>query len=135
LQTRPNACVTCHGIINPLGFTLEHFDAVGRYRQKDTGKPIDATGSYQTRTGKTVRVTGARELALFLANSPEAQAAFVEQLFHHLTQQPVRAYGPATLEELRRSFVKSGFHIRKLAVEVMALAALRPRTLAALPNR
>src|SRR5262249_58033873 len=89
LQTRPNACVTCHGIINPLGFTLEHFDAVGRFRQKDNDKPVDATGSYHTRTGKTVHVPGARELAVFLADSPEAHSAFVEQLFHHLTQQPV----------------------------------------------
>jgi hypothetical protein len=135
LQTRPGVCMTCHGIINPLGFALEHFDAVGRYRQKDNGKSIDAAGSYQTRTGKNVRVTGARELALFLADSPEAQAAFVEQLFHHLTQQPVRAYGPATLDELRRSFVKSGFHIRKLAIEVMALAALKPRTVVAPKQR
>ena len=31
-------------MINPLGFTLEHFDAVGRYRDKEKGKPIDATG-------------------------------------------------------------------------------------------
>ena len=31
LQTKPEACQSCHGMINPLGFTLEHFDAVGRY--------------------------------------------------------------------------------------------------------
>src|SRR5205085_7324134 len=101
LQTRPAACTTCHNIINPLGFTLEHFDAVGRYRDTEKGKPIDASGNYQTRDGKTVRVEGARALAAFLAGSPEAHAAFVEQLFHHLGQQPVRAYGEATLDELR----------------------------------
>ena len=31
LQTKPESCQSCHGMINPLGFTLEHFDAVGRY--------------------------------------------------------------------------------------------------------
>jgi hypothetical protein len=124
LQTRPASCMTCHSVINPLGLTLEHFDAVGRYREKDNGKPVDARGGYQARDGKTVRVNGARELATFLAGSPEAQAAFVEQLFHHLVQQPVRAYGPGTLDDLRRSFADNKFHIRKLAVEVMARTAL-----------
>jgi hypothetical protein len=127
LQTRPGTCMTCHGIINPLGFALEQFDAVGRYREKDNGKPIDATGSYQTRSGKIVQVHGARQLAAVLASSPEVHAAFVEKLFHHLIQQPVRAYGPNTLEELTRSFTSSGFHIRKLAVEIMTVAALSRR--------
>ena len=102
LQTKPTSCMTCHGVINPLGFTLENFDAVGRFRSREKDKPVDSAGSYQTREGKTVKVHGARELATFLANSPEAQAAFAEQLFHHLVQQPVRAYGLNTLrEELR----------------------------------
>lgn len=127
LQTRSNACMTCHGIINPLGFTLEHFDAVGRFRDQDHGKPIDALGSYRTRAGQTVTLNSARELATFLAGSEEAQAALAEQLFHHLVQQPAQAYGPGTLEGLRRSFVAGGFNLRKLAVEIMALSAMKPR--------
>ena len=45
LQTKPMACVSCHSIINPLGFTLENFDAVGRYRLKENDKQVDASGS------------------------------------------------------------------------------------------
>jgi hypothetical protein len=118
--------MTCHGVINPLGFTLENFDAVGRYRTKEKGKLVDALGFYQTREGKLVRVRGARELGRFLVSSPEVQAAFTEQLFHHLVQQPVRAYGPRALEELRQSFVSNAFHIRKLSVEILARTALIP---------
>jgi hypothetical protein len=123
MQTKPSACMTCHSVINSLGFTLENFDAVGRYRDRDHGKAIDAAGTYQTRDGKTVQLTGARELATFLAGSPEVHAAFTEQLFHHLIQQSVRAYGPNTLEQLRRSFGSNGFHVRKLVVEIMVTAA------------
>ena len=133
LQTKPPSCMTCHGVINPLGFTLEHFDAVGRYRDTDNGKPVEAAGSYQTRDGKTIKLSGARELATFLAQSPEAHEAFVEQLFHHLVQQPVRAYGPNALAELRRGFAANGFHVRKLAIEIMATAALKPRRPALAP--
>jgi hypothetical protein len=127
LQTRPTACMSCHSIINPLGFTLEHFDAVGRYREQDRGQSVNALGSYLTRAGRTVTLKNARELAEFLAGSDEAHAAFIEQLFHHLVQQPVRAYGKDTLDELRRSFAANGFNIRKLAVEVMATSALQAR--------
>jgi mono/diheme cytochrome c family protein len=127
LQTRPGTCMTCHGIINPLGFALEQFDAIGRYREKENGKPIDATGSYHTRAGKTIQVQGARQLAAFLATSPEAHAAFVEQMFHHLVQQPVRAYGANTLDELTRTFAANGFHVRKLAIEIATIAALKVR--------
>ncbi len=126
LQTRPASCAVCHGIINPLGFTLEHYDAVGRYRDSDNGKPVDAGGSYRPRDGKAVKLAGARELATFLADSSEAHAAFIEQLFHHLVQQPVRAYGPNALEELRKGFAGNGFHVRRLAVEVATIAALKP---------
>src|SRR5262249_40143800 len=55
IQTKPESCRSCHGMINPLGFTLEHFDAVGRYRKEEKGKPIDATGSYETRSGESVK--------------------------------------------------------------------------------
>ena len=52
LQTKPESCQSCHGMINSLGFTLEHFDAVGRYRKEEKGQPIDATGTYETRAGR-----------------------------------------------------------------------------------
>jgi cytochrome c553 len=123
LQTRAASCTTCHAIINPLGFTLEHFDAVGRFREFDRGKPVDASGIYRARSGETVKVNGARELATVLAASDEAQGAFIEQLFHHLVQQSVRAYGPTTLADLRRTFVAQGMNIRKLVVAILAETA------------
>ena len=45
---------------------------------------------------EVVKFAGARELAKYLAGSSEVHDAFVEQLFHHLVKQPVRAYGPST---------------------------------------
>ncbi len=69
-------------------------------------------------------VNNAHELATFLVESDEAQSAFVDQLFHHLVQQPVQAYGPKTADSLRRSFADNGFNIRKLAIEIMAESAL-----------
>ena len=125
LQTKPEACQACHAMVNPLGFTLEHFDAVGRFRKEEQGKPIDASGIYRTRKGETVKFAGVRDLANFLADSDETHTAFVQQLFHHLIKQPVRAFGSQELPNLRQSFAHNQFHIRQLAVEIIADAALR----------
>jgi hypothetical protein len=124
LQTKPAACVTCHGMINPLGFPLESFDAVGRFRSEENGKTIDPTGFYQTRTGETANFTGARALAAFLAGSDETHDAFVEQLFHHMVKQPIRAFGSQTLADLRASFAGNGYNIRKLMIEIVGREAV-----------
>lgn len=74
LQTKSAACMTCHTIINDLGFTLEQFDAVGRIRDKDNNKAIDSSGGYRTRDGQFVKVNGAAELANFVVGSEEAHS-------------------------------------------------------------
>ena len=131
LQTSAVACQTCHTMINPLGFALEEFDAIGRHRvverRGDTEKPIDASGSYLPREGPEASFTGVRELAAYLAASRDAQEAFVQSLFHALVKQPVRAWGPDTLETLRSGFAAGGFDIRRLAVDIMVMAAATPQ--------
>ncbi len=123
LQTKPESCQSCHAMINPLGFTLEHFDAVGRFRKEENGKPVNATGAYRTRNGEMVQFDGVNDLAKFLADSPETHSAFVEQLFHFLVKQPIRAFGSNTRETLRASFVKDNFNIHRLMVAIIATAA------------
>ena len=127
LQTKGANCMTCHSLINPLGFTLERFDAVGRYREQDREKPIDASGSYRPAEGARVEFNGARELANYLVTSPEAHHAFTTQMFHFLVQQSARAYGPETTAQLTKSFVEHNFHMRQLAVQVMVSSALTGR--------
>ncbi len=125
LQTKPVACMSCHDMINPLGFTLEKFDPVGRLREQENGAPVDATGQYETRDGKVTKFAGARDLARYVAGSEEAHSAFVTQLFEHLVKQPVRAYGTDTETRLRQSFTTNGYSIRRQMVETMVLAALK----------
>jgi mono/diheme cytochrome c family protein len=125
LQTKPAACNGCHGLINPLGFALEKYDAIGRVRNEENGKPVDATGAYVCRTGKVEKFNGAHDLADFLATSDEAHAAFVEKLFQYLTKQPIRAYGPHAIADLERLFEANQFSIRKLIVESVATAAVQ----------
>ena len=44
-QHRSNpACAACHKVMDPLGFALENFDGIGRWRSDDAGRPIDPSG-------------------------------------------------------------------------------------------
>jgi len=124
LQTSSESCSSCHAIINPLGFTFEGFDAVGRLRQMDRGKPIDTSGYYETPDGSIAHFARPRDLAEFLANSDQAHDAFVQQLFQQLVKQPVRAYGLDEPQKLDAVFARSGYNIRTLAVEIAAAASL-----------
>jgi hypothetical protein len=131
LQTKAVACQTCHTMINPLGFALEEFDAIGRHRATEVrgeyAKPIDPSGGYQPREGPEARFRGARELAAYIATSRDAQEAFVQSLFHALAKQPARAWGPDTLERLRQSFVAGGFSVPRLLADIMTEAASLPK--------
>jgi Protein of unknown function (DUF1592)/Protein of unknown function (DUF1588)/PA14 domain/Protein of unknown function (DUF1595)/Cytochrome C oxidase, cbb3-type, subunit III len=126
LQTGSQACMVCHATINPLGFTLENFDAVGRFRSEELGKPIDASGGYETRSGEEKQFAGVRELAKFLADSDETHTAFTEHLFQYLIKQPIRAYGPNMLNDLKTSFERSEFNMLQLAAKIAAEAAEVP---------
>lgn len=46
-QHRVNsACASCHNAMDPVGFALENFDAVGRWRTTEEGRPVDASGGF-----------------------------------------------------------------------------------------
>ena len=122
--TRPQACQSCHSVINPLGFSLEQYDAVGRFRTQENGRPIDAVGNYTTDEGETLRFQGARDLAEFAVGSEHAQNAFIEQLFHQVVKQPLLAYGPEAMSQLRQSFVASELSLPKLLLDIACLSAL-----------
>ena len=128
--TEKPQCMACHATINPLGFSLEQFDAVGRFRLKDTQKPVNATAEYQTADGKTLTLRGPRDLARHAAESPDARRGFVRQLFQHTVQQAPGAYGVESLPKLDSGFEHSNCNIRELLVEIAVhTATLDPKNL------
>src|SRR5262249_46249053 len=57
-------CATCHNRMDPLGFGLENFDALGRWRAEQNGQPIDSTGVLPSGD----KFTGLAELKKLLLN-------------------------------------------------------------------
>lgn len=122
--TKNSSCMSCHGVINPLGFSLENFDAIGRWRTKDNNKPVNPAGEFADEQGQKVRLSGPRDIVNYVADNPSGHRAFIRHLFNHLVKQSMPAYGPNVLDELRRKFAASGCNIRQLMVEITLLAAL-----------
>jgi hypothetical protein len=61
------ACASCHNLIDPPGFALEQFDAVGRWRKLEEGKPVDASGGLPDGS----KFTGVAGLEAGLLGRPE----------------------------------------------------------------
>jgi mono/diheme cytochrome c family protein len=123
LQTRDQNCQACHIKINGLGFTLENYDAVGRFQGEERGKTIDPRGSYTSRSGETIDLNGAAELAKFMVESEDARLAFVSRAFQYFVKQPPAAYGLAVQQELADHLVENDYNIRDLVVEIAVVAS------------
>lgn len=122
--TRNNACMSCHGVINPLGFSLENFDAIGRWRTKDNNKPVNPVAEFSDEQGKLVHLTGPRDIAEYVADNPSGHRAFIRNLFNHTVKQQIPAYGPKVLDDLQRRFAESGCNMQKLLLDIALIAAL-----------
>jgi len=122
-QTKPVACMKCHSVINPLGFSLENYDAVGRYRKSEKQKPVDSRSTLQIGNDVAIEFHGPADLAKFLATDERAQKNFIRRLFQHLVKQPVEAFGQDRLDLLHEHFVENEFSIRELIVQIVFDAA------------
>ncbi len=122
--TKKDTCMQCHRIINPVGFSLENYDAVGRFRTKDNKKPVNTVSDYLNARDEKVRVGNALDLARLAVGNEAAHRAFITHLFHHITKQSTDAYGADTLDSLRGQFVDSGYHIQSLLVDITTQTAL-----------
>jgi cytochrome c553 len=117
-QTKETTCMSCHRVINPLGFSLENYDAVGRFRTSEKEKTIDVSTVYNAPDGEAVQLNGARDLANYLASDEMAQKSFVRQLFNHFAKQSIDAYGDDELDRIHQRFVQCDFNVRQLLVEI-----------------
>ena len=112
-QRGSGSCGGCHQFMDRIGFALEHFDAVGRWRDTDNGQPVDASGEI---VGTDVPGTfdGAVELGRKLASSAQVQRCVVTQWWRFASGRVEEAADACALEQLDQAFVGSGSRVRDL---------------------
>jgi hypothetical protein len=81
-RSKGSTCNGCHQYIDPIGFGLEHFDAVGRWRDTDNGIAIDATGNVP---GSNAPFDGAVTLASAVGTDPRFLDCMVRKLMTYAT--------------------------------------------------
>jgi Protein of unknown function (DUF1592)/Protein of unknown function (DUF1588)/Protein of unknown function (DUF1595)/Protein of unknown function (DUF1585)/Protein of unknown function (DUF1587) len=74
----------CHGtLFNPLGYAFENYDAIGKYRTTDQGKPVNAADSYAL-DGQLQSFNNGVELSRLLADAKEMHACYVQNMMTYL---------------------------------------------------
>lgn len=80
-STAKKACIGCHKIIDPFGFALENYDALGRWRTEDNGQPIDAKVTLDFLDEPEVETNGPVDALRALTSSAKFKQCFVRQAF------------------------------------------------------
>lgn len=119
------ACASCHNLMDPIGFSLDHFDAVGRWRNYEDEQPIDASGSMPDGT----LIRSAEDLESAILNQSELFAqTLTEKLFTFALGRGIESNdGP----EVRRvvSFSRSqDYRFSSLIQGIVASKPFRMRT-------
>jgi hypothetical protein len=115
--TSPPICLSCHQYLNPPGFALENFDAVGLYRATENGETIDAN---VTIPGLPGTVNGGVDLARKLADSTETQACFAKHWMEFAYGRGLAADGAdACLREaVSNAFQQAGYNVQRLLLDL-----------------
>ena len=92
------ACAVCHNMMDPLGFALENFDAVGRYRTLDGGDEIDASGSLPDGT-EFNGITDLREL-LSTTRRDEFVRCLAEKMLIYSIGRGTEYYDQCAIDEI-----------------------------------
>jgi mono/diheme cytochrome c family protein len=112
-RANPN-CATCHQKMDPLGFALENFDAVGAWRTKDGKFPIDSTGVLPD--GKSFK--GPRELrAVLKGKAGDFHRCLTEKLLTYALGRGLEYYDKCAVDDLVKQLAKDDrFSVLVLAV-------------------
>lgn len=129
------SCASCHSLLDPIGFGLEKFDAIGARREKAklVFYPLDRKSKQPPRTvelgldtsGRIAGIPGSefsspRELGAVLARSPQCQECIVKQYFRYIAGRTESAPDRPMIHAVFEKFRDSGFRFREMIVELMA---------------
>ncbi|HWB77750.1 MAG TPA: DUF1592 domain-containing protein, partial [Nannocystaceae bacterium] len=109
-------CNACHGtMINPVGFTMEHYDAIGRWQDDEviSGLPVDSSGNLNG-----TPLADAIELSSNLSTNPQVRECFADHWLEDALGLPGDMLDECTRDSVRQAFVDNG-DMRELLIAIV----------------
>ena len=126
------ACAGCHAKMDPIGFALENFDALGRYRAEENGRPLEVTSTLPDGT-VVDGIEGVRRLVL------RDPALFVEamtgKLLMYALTRNIQHYDQPTIRVIARESARQNYTFASLVQGVVNSVAFQSRMAQGLPER
>lgn len=113
------SCNMCHGIMDPIGFSLENFDAIGRWRTVEmfAGTPIDASGNLPDGT----KLDGPTDLRTALLRNPEQFVqTFTEKLMTYALGRRLEYYDMPTVRKIVHSAAADHYRFSSLVMGIVS---------------
>jgi hypothetical protein len=121
-QHRANAvCASCHARMDPIGFSLENYDAIGRWRTKDAGSVIDPTGKLPDGT-EFAGPTGLKKL-LLTSYRADFEDAVTERLLTYALGRGIEYYDKPVVRSIARQAARDD---HRLSAVILAIVESTP---------
>ena len=115
-------CASCHNLMDPIGFGLENFDWLGRWRDKDAGQPIDASGVMPS--GE--KFDGPAQLReILLKRKEDFVRTFAGKVLGYALGRSLEDGDQCTIQRLVDTLAKEGYRARTLIREVVLSTPFR----------
>jgi len=117
LHQTNSVCANCHKLLDPIGFSLENFDAIGQWRlQDDNGEPIDSSGKLPD--GQLVSSPGDLK-QLVAGRADEISRNLVERLLAYALGRSLEGYDEIVVDNLMRDLAADDYRMRSLVTAVV----------------
>jgi hypothetical protein len=118
-------CRGCHARMDPIGLGLENFDALGRFRKTESGKPIDTAGVLVT--GEKFADVATLKAILAEKRRPDFYRTVSEKLLTYAIGRGVEYYDSTTIQQLTAHMEKNGGKLAELIHAITSSAPFQMR--------
>ena len=124
-QHRDNpVCASCHKLMDPLGFALENYDAVGAWRTRDNGSPIDASGTFLD----GARIDGVAGLRQVLVQHPDIfVGTLTEKLLTYALGRGLDYYDMPAVRQIVRESAGRDYRFSSLVLGIVTSTPFQKR--------
>jgi hypothetical protein len=127
VHTKSSTCAACHDMFDGIGFALEQYDPIGRFRTVDKNQTIDPSGTVPLPSGKTLQFANFIDMMNQVAGSSDFTKCYASQYLRYATGRESTDVGACELQQLTEAALAAGSTIDSLPAAIAALPSFITR--------